>query len=49
LVKFVAIAGEALLCSGINRDAVSFVPLRELESFQVLRPDGKPGTSWGAT
>jgi hypothetical protein len=47
-VKFVAIAGDSLLCAGINRDAVSFVPLRELESFQVVRTDGKPGTTWGA-
>ena len=47
MVKFVAIAGDSLLCSGINRDAVSFVPLRELEGFEVVIQDGRPADRWG--
>lgn len=42
LVKFVAIAGGSLLVAGINRDAVAFIPLAELDRFEVVKQDGRP-------
>jgi hypothetical protein len=48
LKRFVGILGQSLLTCGINDDRVSSIALAEVKEFQVLRPDGKPGTTWGA-
>ena len=47
LVKFIAICGDALLYSSINRDAVCFVPLDELKNFEPVIQDGCPANLWG--
>jgi hypothetical protein len=47
LVKFVAIAGDSLLYSGINRDAVCFLPLVEVKTLEPVSQDGRPANVWG--
>jgi hypothetical protein len=47
LRRFRGILYRSLVTNGVNSDQLAAVSLEEISSFEELRPDGKPGTTWG--